>query len=246
MLIAIIAKVTKIPIKKETPKAYRKIWAVTKITQRLIKRIVKAQEKERKYIALELHDHFGQYLSSLLLMLQSVCKSEKCTSDNKEELEKKVLGLIDDIHRLAYELRPSILDDYGLNTALERYFKEIMKYSNVKIDYQNTSMNNSERLPGFIEITLYRITQEAFNNILRHANAYQANVILVRNNREVTFLIEDNGVGFDHNILQNKHNRCLGLISMRERVTLLRGDFIIESSQGKGTTIRIKIPIKED
>lgn len=212
----------------------------------LIKKIVSAQEKERKYIALELHDHFGQYLSSLLLMIQSVYKSKEYSPENIEEIEKKVHGLIDDIHKLAYELRPSILDDYGLNSALERYFKEIMKYSNVKIDYQNTSSNNSARLPGVVEITLYRITQEAFNNILRHANAYRVSVILVRNNSEVTFLIEDDGVGFDLNILQNKHTKCLGLISMRERVTLLSGNFFIETSRGKGTTLQIKIPIEED
>jgi signal transduction histidine kinase len=146
------------------------------------------------------------------------------------------------VSKLAFYLRPSILDDYGLDSALRRYFSETMKYSQVKIVYQYISPDEW-RLPTLLETTLYRITQEAIANILRHANASQASVILIQRDNEVTLLIEDDGAGFDPAMLQTESKLCLGLIGMRERATLLGGNFSIESSRGKGTTIRIKIPI---
>ena len=209
----------------------------------LIKKIVTTQEEERKKIALELHDHFGQYLSSLLLMIHSIYKNKIFSPHHLEDIEKKIIGLIDDLHKLSFTLRPSILDDYGIDSALKRYFCETMKYSSVKIDYQYISSDKSSRLPGVIEITLYRIIQEAIINILRHANAGLASVVLFHNNSEVTTLIEDDGIGFDIGILQDNQKTCLGLIGMRERVALLNGNFIIESSKEKGTTIRIKLSI---
>lgn len=210
----------------------------------LIKRIVTAQEEERKNIARELHDQLGQYLSTLLLMIQSMDKDRDFPADHREEIEKKIRALIDEVGKLAFELRPAVLDDYGLDSALRRYFSETMKYSQTKIDYQYISPVESMRLPSLLETTLYRITQEAVTNALRHANANAVSVILMHRDNEVTLLIEDDGVGFDAAILQKESKDCLGLIGMRERATLLGGDFFIESAPGKGTAIRVKIPVK--
>lgn len=230
---------------KERKSAEKKLKKSREELRNLYTYLQTVSEEERKHLAFELHDHFGQYLSTILLMIQSIYRSKTFTEGQLKDVESKINRLIDDLQKLAFDLRPSILDDYGLDYALKRYFNETMKYSKVKIEYQYVSSNKSSRLSGEMEITLYRIIQEAVTNIIRHADSEQAHIILVRNDNEITLIIKDNGNGFDKNILRSKHKSCLGLISMRERVNLLNGDFSIESFPSKGTTIRIKIPIKE-
>ncbi|MFC1563446.1 PAS domain S-box protein [candidate division KSB1 bacterium] len=200
-------------------------------------------ENERKQIAFELHDHFGQYFSTILLMIQSVFKNRSFQKDELQEIEKKIGGLIDDLQELAYNLRPSILDDYGLDYALKRFLNETMKYAKINIDYNFKMPKKYKRLPGNLELSLYRIVQEAITNVLRHSNSDNVNVALSMINSKVALKIKDNGIGFDTKLMHNNYKNCLGLISMRERVTLLDGDFSIKSAPLKGTTINVKIPI---
>jgi len=213
----------------------------------LIEKIVLAQEEERKSIARELHDELGQSLLALLLTIQSMPDGGAFSERLRRDLEGKIGDLVDEAHRLAHGMRPSILDDYGLDSALMRYVEEVSGRFKTAIDYQYISPSESDRLPARVEVTLYRIAQEAITNIVRHAHAGRASVVLLRRDSAITLLVEDDGVGFDVASVQgNGATTCLGLIGMKERATLLGGDFAVESVPGSGATIRVRIPLDGD
>lgn len=231
----------------------REVQAKEKARLSLIERTVQVQEDERKSISRELHDHFGQSLLALLLQVQSGCKYSpaKCAYVHTPGslchcAENTIRQIIGDVHRLAWGMRPSILDDYGLDSALARHIEEITKTAGFDIDYQFISPEGLERLPSRIEVPLFRIAQEAITNMIRHAKASHASVVILRQLHEITMLVEDDGQGFEMSMVQEKGNQCLGLIGMKERVTLLGGSFVIESAPGEGTTIRIRIPLSEE
>lgn len=211
------------------------------VRQALMEKIVLAQEEERASIARDLHDQLGQSLSALLLEIQSMREGEQKRAELCSTLESKTYLLIDEVRRLAWGMHPSILDDYGLNNALARYIDEISKASKLKIDYQYTCPDKLGRLPVRTEVTLYRIAQEAITNIVRHAHANHASVILMRDVSDTLLLIEDDGLGFDPEKLDHNGLAHLGLIGMRERATLFGADFTLESTPGNGVTIRVKI-----
>jgi len=212
----------------------------------LIERIVQVQEDERKSISRELHDHLGQSLLAILLQVQADREQSKLTDSVCDDVEKSIRNLIEEVHRLAWGMRPSILDDYGLDSALGRHIEEVSQHSELDIDYSFTSPPGLGRLPGRIEVPLFRIAQEAITNVQRHAEATHASVVVLRQPNDITLLIEDNGKGFDSSMMSERGDRCLGLIGMRERVALLGGTVVIESVPGEGTTIRAKIPLDRD
>jgi signal transduction histidine kinase len=231
----------------------REVDAKEKARLSLIERTVQVQEEERKVISRELHDHFGQSLLALLLEVQSGCKFSpgRCEYSHQPgslcfKVEQTIRQIIEEVHRLAWGMRPSILDDYGLESALSRHIEEVSQKTGLQIDFQYISPNGQKRLPGRIEVQLFRIAQEAITNMIRHAKASHASVVILRQVQEVTMLVEDNGQGFDPASVENKGNQCLGLMGMRERVNLLGGSFVIESVSGEGTTIRVIIPLNED
>jgi signal transduction histidine kinase len=212
----------------------------------LIERTVQAQEEERKSISRELHDHLGQSLLAVLLQVQSGCNHSKLPGSLCQNIENSIRQVIEEVHRFAWSMRPSILDDYGLDSALARHIEEVSKHSGLDIDYNFTGPPGLERLPSRIEVTLFRIAQEAVTNIQKHANASHASVVVLRQLHDITLLVEDDGQGFDPSMIHEKGDRCLGLIGMRERVALLGGSVVIESVPGEGTTIRARIPLDED
>jgi signal transduction histidine kinase len=219
----------------------------------LIERIVQVQEDERKSISRELHDHFGQSLLALLLQVQSGCKYRIARCENAQipgslcfTIEKTIRNIIEEVHRLAWGMRPSILDDYGLESALARHIEEVSKNAGLQIDFQYGSPDGLQRLPSRIEVPLFRIAQEAITNIIRHAKAHHASVVMLRQLHEITMIIEDDGQGFDMAMVNEKGDQCLGLMGMRERVNLLGGSFVIEAGPGGGTTIRVRIPLIEE
>jgi signal transduction histidine kinase len=214
-----------------------------KARRSLIEKTVRAQEEERKNISRELHDHLGHSLLMLLLTIQSRCRYSGLEGNVCREMEHKVKSLIDEVHRLASGMRPSILDDYGLDSALSRYVGELQQYNEVDIDYQYVDSSDLGRLPSEVEVTLFRIAQEAITNILRHASASHTSVVLLRGAQEVTLLVEDDGCGFDPAALEDEGHTCLGLTGMRERASLLGGACRIESFSGKGSTVRVIIPV---
>jgi signal transduction histidine kinase len=229
------------------------VQAKEKARLSLIERIVQVQEDERKSISRELHDQFGQSLLALLLQVQSGCKysPSKCVYSNLPGslcfiIDNTIRQIIEEVHRLAWGMRPSILDDYGLESALARHIEEVSKNAGFGIDYQFTSPDGLQRLPSRIEVPLFRIAQEAITNVIRHAEAAHASVVILRQLNDITMLVEDDGRGFDPAMVQDKGDQCLGLMGMKERVNLLGGSFVIESVPGEGTTIRVRIPLNEE
>ena len=230
----------------------QEVQAKEKARLLLIERIVQIQEDERKSISRELHDHFGQSLLALLLQVQSGCKFKPSKCEYAAlpgslcfNIENTIRQIIEEVHRLAWGMRPSILDDYGLESALARHIEEATKTTGLEIDYQFIAPEGLERLPISVELSLFRIAQEATTNIIRHANASHASFVVLRQLHEVTMIIEDNGQGFDFAAASKKGDQCLGLMGMKERVNLLGGSFVIESAPGEGTTIRVRIPLGE-
>jgi signal transduction histidine kinase len=230
----------------------QEVQAKEKARLSLIERIVQIQEDERKSISRELHDHFGQSLLALLLQVQSGCKysPSRCENASRPDslcfnIEKTIRQMIGEVHRLAWGMRPSILDDYGLESALSRHIQEATKTAGLEIDYQFIEPEGLKRLPIGVELSLFRIAQEATTNIIRHAKASHASFVVLRQPHEITMIVEDNGQGFDFAAAGKKGDQCLGLMGMKERVNLLGGSFVVESAPGEGTTIRVRIPLGE-
>lgn len=214
-----------------------------KARRMLIERIVVSQEEERKTISRELHDQFGQSLLAIKMAIQSHRKYDRLPKPVREELEKEIGELTDDLNRIVRGMRPTILDDYGLDSALANYVNEMSQHFDLDITYKYIGASQQARLPGSIEVTLFRIAQEAISNIIRHAQADDASVVVFQSPQEVSLLVEDNGVGFESGSINT--NKGLGLLGIRERISLVRGTLDIESVVGDGTTIRVRIPMEK-
>lgn len=213
----------------------------------LLARLVSSQETERRRIARDLHDQLGQRLTALRLKIASL----KEAAAGHEILEPKITRLqqiaemLDsEVSYLAWELRPTALDDLGFAAALEAFVKEWSRHFDIPADFQPAKIPK-RRLNTEIETHLYRITQEALNNISKHARATQVSVVLEKQAERIILIIEDNGKGFDHALLRTprRSGRGLGLLGMRERATLIGGDVEIESAPGSGTTIFVRVPL---
>ncbi len=208
--------------------------------------LVVTQEEERRRIARDLHDHLGQQLTALRLSL-AVCRERAGDDDTLREhlakAESRATQLDADIEFLAWELRPSQLDK-GLVTAIDAYVREWSNHFHVPIDV-HTSRLDEDRLPPQGALSLYRIAQEALNNVAKHGRATRVAVILEQRDERVVLVIEDDGCGFD---VAGKnaapHEQRLGLSGMRERAALVSGTTDVESAPGRGTTVIVQIPLR--
>ena len=209
----------------------------------LIGRIVQAQEDERKSIARELHDRLGQSLSKTLLSVESACRDCPNQGGNCSTVKSDLRRLIDEVRQMAWDTRPSILDDYGLDQALHRYVDETTKRVDFAIDYQCVSAPDLPRLPSQIEVTLYRIAQEAMTNVIRHAGASRVSVILMRGHGEASLIVEDNGRGFEVASVEKGPHPPLGLIGMKERAALVGGELAVYAHENEGTTVRVRVAV---
>lgn len=218
---------------------------VLRTQEKYIAQAINSQEDERKRVAYDLHDHLAQSLSAILLEMQS--NRSKHTTDGSVQLrlEAGIRDLIDQIRKMAGQLRPPILDDYGLESALSRKIQEISGRVGIAIDYQAVSSDeNKERLPDAVEVGLYRVAMEALDNAVLHAAASRISVIVLRQEEKVTLLVEDDGHGFDFRDTRRDMDHCRGLILMTERVAVLGGSLQIESAPEKGTTVRAEVPVR--
>jgi signal transduction histidine kinase/DNA-binding NarL/FixJ family response regulator len=216
--------------------------------RQVLRRLAEAEETERGRISRELHDRLGQNLTGLKLKLQLIRKQESFAPPVQEslgKLEQLADGLMRDIHRLAWELHPAVLDDLGLEAALRRYTAEWSENNGMPLDFHSDGVE-TRRLPLQLETTLYRITQEALTNVTRHANAKRVSVLLERRPGHVSLIVEDDGSGFDTGIQASAARGKLGLLGMRERVTLAGGTLEIESTPGVGATIFVRVPLKQE
>jgi PAS domain S-box-containing protein len=210
----------------------------------LMRRLLAAQEDERGRISRELHDDFGQRVSALGLMLATLRRDHSEYPQFRAQLaslEAIVKELDSDVDLIAWRLRPVALDDLGLGDALKSYVDDWSKYFNVPAAV-HVNGNDVNRLTEERETALYRITQEALNNVAKHAHARHVSIVLQRAPHHVSLIVEDDGVGFDHERVTAAHDKQLGLVGMRERASLLGGTLDVESAPGHGTTVLARIP----
>jgi PAS domain S-box-containing protein len=210
----------------------------------LLSRLVFAQEDERRRIAREMHDQFGEQLTALGLGIRALkdsCESDPRLALQVGALEKVAQQLDEDVDHLVWELRPTALDDLGLRAALANYVQDWSVRAGVRADLHTTGLS-SARLTSEVETTLYRIAQEALNNIAKHARAENVDVILERRPDYVSLIIEDDGIGFDQPAAGSPH-QGFGLLGMQERAALVGATVQIESAAGEGTTIIVRMPM---
>ncbi len=205
-----------------------------------LRRAVQAQEAERRRLARELHDETGQALTSILLGLSAVERAQTTEAAHAAAaaLRSLVVETLQNVRRLAVELRPSALDDFGLEPALRRLGQSVRERG--ALDVQVESMLGSQRLPADVETALYRIVQEALTNVVKHAGAAHVSIVLTRKPASVLAVIEDDGRGFDQ---AEPSIAGLGLLGMRERVELLDGTFRVDSDAHRGTALIVELPI---
>jgi len=211
-----------------------------RVAQDALRRVVRAQEQERRRLARELHDETGQALTSILLGLRPL---EAALADHPAqaalaELREQAVSALQDVRRLAVELRPAVLDDYGLVPALERLTESFAEQAGIRFDFH--SALGETRLPSELETALYRVVQESLTNIVKHAEAHNVSVSLTRRESGVAAVIEDDGRGFDP---RTTREDAVGILGMRERLALLDGRLEIESRPGAGTTLVAEVSL---
>jgi signal transduction histidine kinase len=210
----------------------------------LSQRLMKAQEDERLHLSRELHDESGQLLAALTVQLGLLDRD----ADHPEAVRSRINGLNEtanmireNLHRLAVNLRPASLDHLGLITALQQFIQEFSRQNNIKIDFECVgTQGRDKRLPIEIETALFRIVQESLTNVVLHAQATRVDVLLSLKHDCVGAMVEDNGIGFVPTLAMMEEQ--LGLFGMRERLEMLGGTLMIESSPGKGTTVKAELP----
>ena len=210
----------------------------------LLRKVVTAQEELRARIARDLHDQLGQQLTALRLTLErSRDRAVKvgAVDDDLDRAASLAKEIDTELDFLAWELRPAVLDDLGLAAALPRFLRQWSEHHQLAAEFRTSGVE-----PGHLsrdaELTFYRVTQEALNNVVKHAHASRVDVILERRDSAVVLLIEDDGVGFDP-ADGEMASRGIGIAGMRERAALCGATLEIESSVGEGTTVFLRVAV---
>lgn len=202
-------------------------------------------EDERSHISRDIHDELGQMLSLLRLdldWLKSRCQLEQEQERNKIDImEKRIASMLEWVRRITQELRPGILDQLGISSAIEWMLSQFMDQA--KITYTFHSDLGSIVLDKMTETKLFRVVQEALTNIIRHSWASHVEIMLTWKDQKINLTIEDNGIGIPREKIS--HPNSLGLIGMEERIRSLRGTFKIKGYSGKGTIINVSFPYRD-
>ncbi|MEP6616247.1 MAG: sensor histidine kinase [Ginsengibacter sp.] len=216
---------------------------ISKQKNELASHLQDVREEERATMAREIHDELGQQLTAVKMDMSWLYKKINSADQNIKEKVKSTITLIDDtintVRRIATELRPSILDDLGLVYAIEWHVGEFEKRADIKVEY-NTNCNDLE-IPSKLSIAFFRILQESFTNIARHANATNVQVSLMMEERMLTLSIEDNGSGFDAD--KKQKNESFGLMGIKERTLMIGGEYLVKSKPGSGTKVLVTVPL---
>ncbi len=212
----------------------------------LLKRVIAAQEEERRRIARELHDETSQQLTALAMQIDMTASANPTVAPKLAAPRALVSRMIDDLHRVIYDLRPSMLDDLGLLPAIRWYADRHLAARGIKV--QCEFPDTVPALAPEARTALYRVVQEALTNIERHAMAETVLIACTATDQEITIEIEDDGVGFDPGTMTEPRDtgQGLGLLGMRERMMLLGGKWTVDSEPGKGTRIEITIPVMQN
>ena len=212
---------------------------------RLMQDVISAAEDERRRVARELHDGTAQTLTSLLLQLRALQQNSLAHEVEPEvdRLRRLTSDALADLRHILHGLYPSALDDFGLAPALERYATETGKISKLKVNFFSEGMADG-RLPRIVEAAVYRATQEAVNNAVKHAKAKNIQVFIKQERNGLRVVVSDDGTGFDleSTLKQASIEHRLGLVGMRQRIEMLGGTVDIEARAGEGTTVSLHIP----
>ncbi|MEX2462350.1 MAG: PAS domain S-box protein [Paenibacillaceae bacterium] len=201
--------------------------------KRMMTKVMRVQEEERKRFSRELHDGIGQSMFALLIQIDRMMKIQE--NPEMEKLRRSVSTVIEEVRNLAWELRPSVLDDLGVTPAIRTYIENFTQHFAIHIHFESNLRN---RLDIQIETTIYRIVQEALTNISKYADVSEATVKLIETDAHIEVQIHDEGIGF----LRELDRKGVGLFSMEERARGIGGHFEIISGPEQGTRIRLIAP----
>ena len=210
--------------------------------RRIMSKILSTEDKERSRISKELHDSVGQTLTAISLHLEAMSKLKALSEIEKKklkEVEDLVKNAIGESRSVSHNLMPPALTDLGFTYAVENIIDSVADVSQTKFEFQSNT--NEIKIDKEIEFALFRIVQEAVNNIIKYSEATEASIQYIVYEKDISLFIEDNGIGFDMQIAEKKHN--FGLNSMRNRVLSVGGEIEINSSPEHGTSIHIQVPI---
>ena len=235
----------------ENARLHREVQSKEEIRGELLQDIFAIQEEERKRIARELHDETSQIIASLSASLEVAAGMLPADSDKTKAILKKAqvlsISILDDVHKLIYELRPSLLDDLGLVAALRWLTENNLETLGIAVNFKTSGQQR--RLPPRIEVTLFRVIQETVYNIARHSHAKNTTINLQFRKKDIIVQIKDDGRGFDveEAITSKDRPRGLGLVGMKERAAIVNGTLDIRSRpDGGGTEITVKIPLNQE
>lgn len=212
-------------------------------------RILEAQEEERRRVAREIHDGPAQSMADVVMRAEFCLRLlEKDPAKLREELttlRDLVRGSLQDTRKIIFDLRPPALDDLGIAAALKKFVANYKERYGLPVEYQFFGLQ--KRLPQAVEVALFRVVQEALNNVYKHANTTSAVVKMEVLSEKVNLVIRDNGKGFNvYKVFKEAEGKGYGLIGMRERVQLVGGELRIQSSPGKGTSLHVTIDLPVD
>lgn len=214
-------------------------------------KIIKAQEEERQRVARDIHDGPAQLMSNVVLKAEICERMIDVDLDKAREelrnLKRIVRDSLQDVRKIIYNLRPMSLDDLGLIPTLQRYVLTFQEESGIAVSFRTSGIQPEHK--SVISLTVFRIVQEAMNNVVKHAKASNVSIHLDFTDKELKLFVIDDGLGFDTEKLKVRSDDItggFGLVSMRERIELLSGEMYISSEPGKGTRLNIMIPFTEE
>jgi signal transduction histidine kinase len=226
-------------LEKDLQGKYRESLQAQRELKELSKRLVEAEERERRAISRELHDEVGQSLSALLIDLENltgISGEEGAFRHGLQRIKTLAENCVNEVRDMALLLRPSMLDDLGLVAALDWQAREVSKRTGMLVDMKDE--NVPDNLPEEYKTCVYRIVQEALNNCSKHAHARNVRVFVRQESNYLRVSIEDDGKGFDASRVHG-----LGLVGMGERVSQLGGVLKVESDPARGTSLRVDLPL---
>jgi signal transduction histidine kinase len=231
---------------RELASLYEQLQGKEDMCKRLLGKVLTGQEEERTRLARELHDTIGQSLTAIIMTSTAVENSLPADfvsgKDKLANVRNMAVQTLHDLRGLIFDLRPEVLDDLGLGLALHSQVKKYLEPAGVHVQLRAAGLK--DQLPAEIETAVFRVVQEAITNIARHAHATEANISLTKKDSQLIVRVEDNGIGFDPDQLQQKQQQAWGLRGMEERVTLLGGKFYVGSQPGTGTLVLAEVPVE--
>ncbi|MFZ5631244.1 MAG: sensor histidine kinase [Bacillota bacterium] len=210
--------------------------------------IIKAQEEERRRVARDIHDGPAQLLANIVMRAEFCLKlidiDHTRVRDELCALQDMVRQSLQDVRKIIFDLRPMVLDDLGLVPAVKRYIEDFKTQYGLPVDL--VVLGNPRRFPMAVEVALFRVLQECLSNIRKHARANQVMIKVEILPNKINLSIKDDGIGFNLNKVINGGNReGFGLLSMRERTQILKGEISINTAPGQGTLISVSVPIED-